>query len=748
MNPITANLNRQYLLSILFTVIFLATTQNIAGQKIDKINAKASQFFLEEKYEKASKQYLKIIKSNTYYEDAYVQLARCYERLERYEEADRYFSQIFSKSSSVDPAYFLEYGQLLMIMGRNAEARSYFTSYNNLVETNDLRVLRYIKSIEDIDKYYIDSSFVRLTLLPVSTEGDDQNPRIYNQHLIFETNKDYYKSTPADNALYIQAVADNSQDKSEKISGTIAQQNRSFGFAIATSTGELYRSFVDEKQAPDKILLYRSFIENNGRQLSKGEQVIPEGWSENIAFPTVNSTGEILVFSSDSKKSLGGWDLFITYRGTYGYSEPIPLQGFINTQGNEKYPFLINDSMLFFASDGHGGLGGYDIYYINLKDMSTIPKNLGFPINSHYNEFGLSMNADQTVGYISSDRAEQRTLADLYSFAVNQIRAIGVITDKSTGENLKNVAVEISREDTESSQMILADNGRFKIVGDPGEVYNLTAWKDGYTIESYKVETALGKSLGLYEVDIGKFPIEPTDIPLPAPVIIEEEQPVVPTGLAVFRLQIAASRSPLSATEIKHKYKGDNDVFLFEEEGWYKYAIGEYTSYFEANRERKLCGVKDAFIAAYDNVGHKMTLNSAIEVVHSKPAKMLSEVYVEPALIEIVERRTIYFPFDLYEPSSSEMSKASGLSDALKNDMSLKAEINGHSDIQGSSEYNFGLSQARADFIRNYFIQQGIGSERISVVSYGERRLEQDCDADCTPAIHKANRRAEVILYR
>ncbi len=60
---------------------------------------------------------------------------------------------------------------------------------------------------------------------------------------------------------------------------------------------------------------------------------------------------------------------------------------------------------------------------------SALPKNLGYPVNSHFNEFGLSLNSDQTIGYISSDRAEERTLGDLYSFAVNQIRAIGVVIE-------------------------------------------------------------------------------------------------------------------------------------------------------------------------------------------------------------------------------------------------------------------------------------------------------------------------------
>lgn len=762
MNPIIPILKRHYLYPFFLNIVFLLCTSNLNGQHIEKLFNKADQLFQESQFEKASKQYLKIIKSDTYYEKAYVQLARCNVGLENYEEADRYFSEIFSKSEVVDPEYFLEYGQLLMIIGRYGEARTYFMSYNNLIEYNDLRVLRYIKSIEDIDKYYNDSSFIHLNKLPISTEGNDLNPRIYNQQLIFETNKDFINSTPLIKSLYYQSVNEISSKKSAAISGTMAQKNQSFGFAIAISTGELYRCMLDEKLSDDKIILFRSFIEDNGGQLSKGEQVNLEGWVDNIAYPTVNSTSNILIFSSNSVSSKGGWDLFISYRGTYGFSEPLPLQGFINTLGDELYPYLVNDSILFFASDGHGGLGGFDMYYVNINNTSEIPRNLGYPINSHYNEFGIALNNDQSVGYLSSDRDTERTLADLYSFSVGQIRALGVVTDKTSGENLKNVAVKITREGEESSHMILADNGHFNIVGTPGEEYNLTVWREGYTLESYKVATTQGRVIGLYEVDIGKFPIEPTDKPVPSPIpdsvtIITEEEsmdelppPVVvpPPATTVFRLQIAASRSPLSESEIRHKYQGDKEVFMFEEEGWYKYAIGEYTSYFEANHDRKQCGVPDAFIAAYDEGDHKMTLKSAIKQVHAQPAKLYSEQYTEPPGREIIKRNTVYFSFDLYEPDQVEMAKLDALVESLSTDPGIKVEIDGHTDLQGSSEYNFGLSQARAEFVKKYFVQKGINPQRITVVSFGENKLEQRCTDDCTPEIHKANRRAEIVLYR
>ena len=138
----------------------------------------------------------------------------------------------------------------------------------------------------------------------------------------------------------------------------------------------------------------------------------------------------------------------------------------------------------------------------------------------------------------------------------------------------------------------------------------------------------------------------------------------------------------------------------------------------------------------------------AIKEVHAIPARQQSERYTKPSDREIIQQSTVYFQFDLYEPTKTEMAKIELLSETLINDLSLRVEIDGHTDIQGSSEYNFGLSQARADFIRKYFIQKGIGSERITIVSFGEKRLEKSCDENCTSAIHKLNRRAEIILYR
>jgi len=757
----TLKLNpRLTLWTYLTFLVFLLFTRNAFPQKTEKYFEKAGHYYQLEKYEKAIHYYTKIIQTEFDNVQAYLQCARCYEKIEEYAKADELYAQIISKSEYLEPEIFLEYGDLLMKLGRNDDARSYYMSYNNLMENHDLRVLRNIKSIEDIEKYYLDTSFISLQLLSFSSDEEDYNPRVYDNNLYFESNREFAGSDPLLRTVYVRSLSDNPDSKSKKV--MIFGNNKEVlkGFAIANSTGEIFKSVSENTNADKRYKLKRAFIENAGTRFSKEEIVSFDDFEENIFFPAVNHTGQILVFASDAEEGIGGLDLYISYRGSYGYNRPALIDGFINTKGNECYPFLVNDTILFFASDGHGGLGGYDLYYVNLNKPSSIPVNLGSPINSQYDEFGLSLSEDHTIGFVISDRTKTQSRADIYQFELNMVRAIGEVTDQKTGDNLKNVAVSYSAPGDEKSEMILADNGRFSLIGMPGEEYNLIVSSEGYEMEEFYVSTASAPSVGLYEVNIGRFPIvkvEPDSMPAPEkeiePVIEEtillektvEEQPAPVSG-TLFRLQIAASRVPLDEGALKKIYKGSREIFMFEEDNWYKYAIGDFRSFFEANAVRRQCNVKGAFIAAYSD-DSKLELRSAIREFHSKPAELRSESATTPEKREIIKKTTLFFPFDNYKPTAMELKKIDDLLNILKNHNDYLIEVDGYTDIQGSKDYNYGLAAERARYVKDYLISNGIDRTRITDLGYGEKHLRKVCYQDCTPAIHRENRRAEITVY-
>jgi tetratricopeptide (TPR) repeat protein len=132
--------------------------------------------------------------------------------------------------------------------------------------------------------------------------------------------------------------------------------------------------------------------------------------------PALNVDGTILIFASDRPGGYGGSDLYYCVRSGNGeWTRPINLGKKINTEGNELFPFLDKNQYLFFASTGHVGLGGLDVFEVQLNQMKPIGevKNMGKPINTSKDDFGLIRAADGNSGYLSSNR---RGNDDIYSF--------------------------------------------------------------------------------------------------------------------------------------------------------------------------------------------------------------------------------------------------------------------------------------------------------------------------------------------
>lgn len=153
-----------------------------------------------------------------------------------------------------------------------------------------------------------------------------------------------------------------------------------------------------------------------------------------VGHPTLNSDGTLLIFASDMPGGYGGTDLYYSVRSGSGqWTRPVNLGKQINTEGNEMFPFLGKDNVLSFASTGHPGLGGLDVFEVELKEMKPVSpvRNLGIPINSPYDDFSLIKDAEGKTGFVSSNR---RGNDDIYRFsrATYRILLEGIVTDAKT----------------------------------------------------------------------------------------------------------------------------------------------------------------------------------------------------------------------------------------------------------------------------------------------------------------------------
>ena len=132
--------------------------------------------------------------------------------------------------------------------------------------------------------------------------------------------------------------------------------------------------------------------------------------------PALNKDGTILIFASDKPGGYGGSDLYYCVRSGNGqWTRPVNLGKKVNTEGNELFPFLDKNDHLYFASTGHVGLGGLDIFEVQLKEMRPVGeiKNMGAPINTSKDDFGLIRAEDGKSGFFSSNR---RGSDDIYNY--------------------------------------------------------------------------------------------------------------------------------------------------------------------------------------------------------------------------------------------------------------------------------------------------------------------------------------------
>jgi len=150
-----------------------------------------------------------------------------------------------------------------------------------------------------------------------------------------------------------------------------------------------------------------------GVWVPKGE--FPYNYPEySITTPCYSPDGRFLYFASDHPEGYGGSDLYRSEWKAGGWSEPLNLGAEINTSGNEAYPFVAVNGDLFFASDGHAGLGGKDIFLTRLVDRHWMnPVHLEHPLNSEEDDFGLVTNGDFSEGFLSTSREKSD---DIYRF--------------------------------------------------------------------------------------------------------------------------------------------------------------------------------------------------------------------------------------------------------------------------------------------------------------------------------------------
>jgi len=267
-----------------------------------------------------------------------------------------------------------------------------------------------------------------------------------------------------------------------------------------------------------------------GRTFGAPEPVPLGGDSTNrVIHPTLSEDEKMIVFTADFPQGYGGTDLWVAYRKSTGEDFGLAknLGPTVNTADNEGFPFLRNDTVLYFASNGHIGMGGLDIFKVTKTgDGWGVPVNLGYPVNSNDDDFAMIFNPEsEEEGFFCSNRSIYENVRskggdDIYHFVIPPLifTLSGVIKDDRSLQYLEGAEIKMVGSDGSSITTRSNSIGRYEFTKEqfkPKTTYELFISKDGY-FSTTGSETTVGLEKSRdFVLDFNLKPIPRAPIVLP-----------------------------------------------------------------------------------------------------------------------------------------------------------------------------------------------------------------------------------------
>jgi outer membrane protein OmpA-like peptidoglycan-associated protein len=492
---------------ILF-ILALSCTYSFAQRKL------ADKFFENFSYIKATELYEEAVKKGDSSEHVLTRLGDCYYNNSKTKEAAVWYGAALKKYDKVNPEYIYKYIQTQRSLDNYAEANKWLEKFRD-IQSNDSRGKEYnsdnieiIKDLEENDGDVI----VDVESLPINTKYSDFGSFVYNNELYFASarNTDEKKKYGWNDEPFLDLYQVNvkmTDGKKEFGSPDFIKANKvnteyhEASVAITNDGKTIYftRDNVDkknklgyDKKGTSHLKLYKASLVGE-----QWENIIELPFNDNYystGHPALNADNTKLYFVSDREGGLGQTDIYeVDIQGDNNFSAPKNLGEKINTEGREMFPFVSNDNVMYFSSDGYLGLGLLDIYKSNIiKDEEAEPVNIGAPYNSGYDDFAYFVNGDKKTGYFSSNREGGQGNDDIYGFKAEKCKQIieGIARDKKTNEILAGVEVKlINKTGKIIGTVITTENGAFKFEADCNKSYTVLGSREDYKDDKVEVIT-------------------------------------------------------------------------------------------------------------------------------------------------------------------------------------------------------------------------------------------------------------------
>ena len=512
----------------------------------ERLLEKANEKYDEFSFRPAIDIYKKVLDKGFSSPDLLKRLGNSYYFNADYKEAAEIYKELIEKYDSVvTPDYVFRYAQSLKTEGEYKTADEMMVKFSQMAKESAIGL--------DFEEDYlskIEKNSGRYDLKPFeyNSKYSDFAPAFYKNGLIFSSDRDTgnlakYRHTwnskdfldlykvnveglPENRVFKIDVVEADAviSDSTSNLSGNekdirkkLAKRKDRINSRLHESTSIVTKdgntiyftrnNYIDGKKYKDengtiRLKVYKASLINGVWSNIIELPFNSDGYS--VAHPALSPDEKVLYFVSDMPGSFGESDIFkvqIVGDGTYG--PPVNLGKSINTEARETFPYITENDVLYFSSDGHPGLGGLDVFAtkIAFDEYDQTVVNVGKPVNSMYDDFSFIIDEETATGYFASNRKDGMGDDDIYSFVEKEAITLdctqdvtGTVRDRISNEVLVGATVKIiNEENKEVSSTLTNSKGEYSLNLDCNQGNFVRALKDGYVPSEEYLAKSYGK---------------------------------------------------------------------------------------------------------------------------------------------------------------------------------------------------------------------------------------------------------------
>ena len=725
--------------------------------------------FDKESYKKAIERFSKVENKNL---DVLRKLGKSYLNLNNIDSSEHYYKIVAEKTNnSVD---WYNYSHTLYMNNKFDEAENIRSKYANSSMEKRADIFKNNKAHKQLLNKI---SKVDLVNLSINTKNSDfgayaiKNDSTNTYYTLFTSAnvssfKDIKKSKfikpdqPTYDIFKTQLNYPSLEVSSPlSLSGELSNEYQEGPAIVTKDQKTVYFTRSNSLDADDDVL-YLSLYSVSSGMLDQPDSIVPFSVNNDhysVMHPTISNNGKNIFFSSNMPGGYGGLDLY--YCEIKGFetkkingnlkkvnklSDPINLGNRINTEGNEVFPYFMNDNILFYSSDGRIGLGGLDIFIAqNYLDTSlTKIDNLGKPFNSPKDDFSFFISQDIKFGFLSSNRFGGKGDDDIYCFKLNVSISEGT-DDYYTmikGETLEVNSNSVLNNDflNDADQSFLSQDVFYKakLINKPSNgkinfksdgTFTYTPNNDSVTVDVFTYRILNDQ----YSNDTISVFIKALDKTVPVAVddhyVIKKGENFSTDSInGTLHNDSDSGGDILTTILLDSTLHGEID---FKKDGSFTYIPEDY--YVESDTFTYI--VTDGLY--YDTA--EVTL-----------ARLVSGVDIAT----IIEINPIYFDVNksnIRDDAAVELLK---IVKVMNDYPSMVVELGSHTDCRASKTYNRNLSDRRAKSSASFIKERISKPERIYGKGFGESKLKNKCECEgsrivpCSEEEHQENRRTEFLI--